>query len=181
MTLPQPCICNAVKYEGCKAFIKVKYPNKTFLTFTASVVGFQIISWVFRYVCLPVFWSLTSAVCFQSTSEILQTAACDFNILQTVVRFRITQSDLSVRISFAKEIFQAPKNKPLVYWKNATLSHRKSQSTPESKRLLKCSSSDDLARLVLRLMWDVFLNVIVVPWFPRGERSLLRNQAITWW
>lgn len=40
-----------------ETLITTKRANKTFLTFRHHLFAFQIISWFFRYVCMPAFWS----------------------------------------------------------------------------------------------------------------------------
>ena len=76
--------------------------------------AFQIISWGFRYVCVPAFWSWTSAVCFESTSRNFKRRHVISIFYRQWFGLELHNRVLPCEFQSRKRFFQAPKNKPLV-------------------------------------------------------------------
>lgn len=166
---------------GQNAPIKLSSPSDHHL------FAFQIISWGFRYVYVPAFWSLTSAVCFESTSGY-------FKRLPWWARHMISISTdsgsvldytiigLSVRISTAKEIFvKLPKINHL-YVKKCSSKPSKIVKCSRLEEAFEMQLKEDQARSDCMHWWDVLL--VRRLFFPSltvkrtaNQGSLLRNQA----
>lgn len=100
--------------KAVKVSLRQHVPIKLSSPSHNHLFAFQIISWGFRYVCVPVFWSWTSAVCFESTSRYFKRRHVISIFYRQWFGLELHKRVFPCEFQSRKRFFQAPKNEPLV-------------------------------------------------------------------